>query len=142
MEASEFIAENEVTTENLAAIFKRAFFSTSLDEDGDLFVQTDDIRRVYVIVDERHKLLSYRALFSVKETASLESKHAFVNKLNDDYILVRFSIMESHSDCLAADYSLPFEEGIPAFQIGSALRRFSRVAFKAIYDSDDNDVVE
>lgn len=41
MAMAEVIAEDEITISNLAQIFKRAFFKTSLDEDGDLIVHID-----------------------------------------------------------------------------------------------------
>ncbi|MCS1408363.1 MAG: hypothetical protein M2R45_01538 [Verrucomicrobia subdivision 3 bacterium] len=131
-----------MTTERLVALFKRAYFSVSLDEDGDLCVGTDDIRRVFVIIYEDYKLLRYFALFGLWEKASLESKRAFVNKMNDKFNFVRFSVFEDHPNVLVADYYLPFEEGIPAFQIVSALRLFSRLAYRILREYDEDDLVK
>jgi len=137
----EVLVENEVAKESLAALFKRAFMSTSFDEDGDLIVQTDG-PRVFVSVDEEKKLLKYMAIYGVKESSPLELKHAFVNKMNDEIIFVRFSIPEQRPDILMADYFLPYEEGIPTFQIVSAIRLFARIVPGAIRACDDNDLVE
>ena len=41
MTTAEMIAEKDVTPENLAALFKRAFFEVSRDDDGDVVVQTE-----------------------------------------------------------------------------------------------------
>ena len=142
METVEIIAENEVTSQNLSVVFKRAFLSTTLDSDGDLFVATESLRRVRVVVDEDRKLLGYRAIFGVKEHVPLELKHAFVNKMNDAVVFVRFCIPEDRPDILWADYFIPFEEGIPAFQIVSALRLFARVTTRSIRRFDDEDLVE
>ena len=141
MATAEVLGEDEVTTSNLAQIFKRAFFKTELDEDGDLKVHTDG-PRVRVTVNQDHKLLKFMAVYGVKESARLEMKHAFVNKMNDDIIFGRFSIPEARSDVLIADYYLPFGEGIPAFQIVYALRLFGKVVLGAIRQCDDNDLVE
>ena len=141
MTTAEVLGEDEVTTSNLAQIFKRAFLKTDLDEDGDLRVHTDG-PRVMVTVDQDKKLLKFMAVYGVKESARLEMKHAFVNKMNDDIIFGRFSIPEAQPDVLIADYFLPFEEGIPAFQIVSALRWFGKVVPGAISQCDDNDLVE
>lgn len=139
---SEIIAEDEVTTENLEVLFKRAFFSAKIDEDDCLVVSTENIRSVFVEVDEDRKLLKYMAAFGLKEEAPLESKHAFVNRMNDRIIFPRFSVVEKRPDVLVADYFLTFEGGILAFQIMSALRLFSRVVRDAINKCDDDDLVE
>lgn len=86
METAEILPENEVTTENLATLFKRAFFSISFDKDGDLVVQTDG-PKVFVIVDENKKMLKYMTIYGVKETSPLELKHALANRMNDSIIL-------------------------------------------------------
>jgi len=137
----EVLSENEVTKENLASLFKRAFMSSSFDEDGDLVVQTDG-PRVFVTVDEDKKLLNYMAIYGVKESSPLELKHALTNKMNDKIIFGRFSIPERRPDILIADYFLPYEEGIPTFQIISAIRLFAKVVPGAIRACDDNDLIE
>lgn len=138
---SELLSEKEISKERLAALFKQAFFSTSFDKDGDLVVRSDG-PRVFVIVDSQKKLLKYMAIYGVKETAPLELKHQFVNRMNDDIIFVRFSIPGKRHDVLMADYYLPYEDGIPAFQIIAAFRLFSRVVPGAIRACDELDLVE
>lgn len=137
----EVLSESEVTKENLVSLFKRAFMSTSFDDDDDLVVQTDG-PRVYVTIDEEKKLLKYMAIYGVNESSSLELKYALTNKMNDNFIFGRFSIPEQRPDMLVADYYLPYEEGIPTFQIVSAVRLFAKVVQSAIRASDDNDLVE
>ncbi|MDE0221248.1 MAG: YbjN domain-containing protein [Spirochaetaceae bacterium] len=139
-DAAEIIPENDVTPENILALFKRAFYSASLDDDGDVCVDTDG-PRVYVTVMENTKLLRYTTVYGVNDTAPLESKHTFVNKMNDDVILCRFSIPEHDHGILYVDYFLPFGEGVLAFQIVSALRWFARIVPSAIRDCDDGNFV-
>lgn len=141
MATAEVLAEDEITVSNLAEIFKRAFFKTSLNEHGELVVQTDG-PKVIVAVDQDNNLLKFMSVFGFKESARLELKHAFVNKMNDEIILDRFSIPKGQPDVLLADYYLPYEEGIPAFQIVSTIRLFARVAMGAVHRCDENDLVE
>lgn len=140
MATAEVLAEEEVTAANLAQIFKRAFFKTSLDKDGDLIVHTDG-QRVIVTLNPDNKLIKFMAVYGLKESARLELKHAFTNKMNHEVIFGRFSIPKSRPDSLIADYYLPFEEGIPAFQIISAIRLFARVAPYAIRACNTDDLV-
>ena len=141
MAMAEVLAENEVTTSNLTQIFKRAFFKTSLDKDGDLIVHTDG-PRVIVTLNQDNKLIKFMTIYGVKESARLDLKHTFTNRMNDEIIVGRFSVPKTRPDMLIADYYLPFEEGIPAFQIVSALRLFARVVPGAIRACDENDLVE
>jgi|YNPNPStandDraft_1061719.scaffolds.fasta_scaffold09435_3 hypothetical protein len=137
----EYLTESEVTKENLAQLFKRAFFNTTFDSDGDLVVQTDGPRVLVTIDPERH-LVKYMAIYGVTEWSPIEQKLALSNALNDKFIFARFSIPEKRDDVLIADYFLPYEGGIPAFQIISAIRLFSRVVPAAIRVCDDNNLVE
>ena len=141
MATAEVLAEDEVTTSNLAQIFKRAFFKTSVDKDGDLIVHTDG-PRVIVTLNQDNKLIKFMTVYGVKESAGLDLKHTFTNRMNDEVIVGRFSVPKTRPDMLIADYFLPFEEGIPAFQIVSALRLFARVVPGAIRACDENDLVE
>jgi hypothetical protein len=141
MAETEILQERDVTKENLAALFRRAFFSTRFDSDGDLIVETDG-PRVLVKVDPDKKMLKYLAAYGIDESSPLELKHALANKMNDRIIFVRFSIPEAKSDALVADYFIPYEGGIPAFQIISALRWFARVVPGAILTCDDHDLVK
>ncbi|HOQ98980.1 MAG TPA: YbjN domain-containing protein [Anaerolineae bacterium] len=141
MATAQVLAEGEVTVANLAQLFKRAFFKASINHDGDLVVQTDG-PRVLVSVDADKKLIKLMSVYGIQKAARLELKHALVNKMNDEFILCRFSIPEAATDLLVVDYYLPFEEGIPEFQIMSALRWFARVAPGAIRASDQHNLVE
>ena len=140
MATAEVLLEDEVTTSNLHQLFKRAFFKTSLDGDGDVVVQTDG-PRVVVIVNQQNKLIKFMCLGGFKESVGLETKHAFINKLNDEIILGRFAVPENRPELWIADYYLPYEEGVPAFQIVSVLRLVSRIVPSALRTSDGNDIV-
>jgi len=104
-------------------------------------VQTDG-PRVLVTIDEDRHLVKYMAIYGVVEWSPIEQKLALSNALNDKFIFARFSIPEKRDDVLIADYFLPYEGGIPAFQIISAIRLFSRVVPAAIRVCDDNNLVE
>ena len=136
----EIIAEDQVAPDTLRDLFRRAFFVASLDDDGDVRVETDD-PTVFVSINADNKLLKYTTVYGFKSTASLELKHSFVNKMNDDVIFCRFSVPEEAPAILMVDYYLPFGEGVPAFQVVRALRFFARVVPRAIYDCDDNDLI-
>lgn len=140
-ETAEYIVESEVTPENIRKLFTRAFYSTHLDDDGDVVVNAEPIS-VFVSINKDNRLFKYSTYYGVDETAPLESKHAFVNKMNDGVVFCRFSIPEDHEDTLVADYFLPFVESISSFQIVSSLRLFASVVVNAIHHYDDDDLVK
>ena len=140
-ETTEYIVESEVTPENIRDLFSRAFYNTDLDDDGDVVVNAEPIS-VFISINRNNRLLKYSTYYRVDETAPLESKLAFVNKMNDDVVLCRFSIPEDHEDTLVADYFLPFGESIFSFQIVSTLRLFALVVVNAISDCDDDNLVK
>ena len=140
-ETTEYIVESEVTPENIRELFSRAFYNTGLDDDGDVVVNAEPIS-VFISINTNNRLLKYSTYYRVDETAPLESKLAFVNKMNDDLVFCRFSIPEDHEDTLVADYFLPFGESISSFQIVSSLRLFALVVVSAIRDCDDDDLVK
>jgi hypothetical protein len=139
MDTDGMLAEEEVTIPNLVQLFEQAFFKTEVDGDGDIVVHTDG-PRVCVRLPEGKQLVKLFALYGLK-SARLEQKHALVNRMNDDFVLVRFSIPDQHPEILMADYYLPFDRGIGSFQIISSLRRFAGVVVAAIKKCDNEDIV-
>jgi hypothetical protein len=142
MSNTEILAETEVNKENIAELLKRAFIKASFDKDGDLVGQPDGGPRVLIQVESGAKLLKFTCYFGVKDTFSLAEKHAFVNKINDQIVMVRFSISERRPDALVTEYFLPFEEGVSAYQVVNVLRMFGRIVTTAIRQYDENNMVD
>ena len=138
---SEHIAESKMSPKVIQTLFDRAYFSSSIDDDDDVLVEAEAIS-VYVSINRDNRLLKFTAAYKVDESAPVESKHALVNKMNDDVIFCRFAIPEHREDTLIADYFLPFGKSISSFNIVSALRLFALVVPNAIRDCDDNDLVK
>jgi hypothetical protein len=137
----EFIPENDVNADTLAAIYKRAFFKCDKDSDGDLRVQTDG-PKVVVAINENNKLIKFMAIYALKENESDDKKLRFLNRMNDTIVFARFSMPESRPDILMADYYLPYEDGVPAIQVVQAMRVFSKIVVGAIRACDEDDLVE
>ena len=93
-----------------------------------------------VTINDKNNLLRFMSVYGLKESAAEELKYVLANRINDRIILARFSV--ARADVLMADYYLPFEGGIPTFQIVIALRLFARVVLDAIRSCDDDSIVE
>lgn len=133
----EHLNESEVTVNRLDSLFKSAFFSCSVDSDGDLKVEDSGIL-IFIRIDPERKVITYNSLWRLKPggLGSNEKKIAFANQLNNDYRLVRFSVPKP--EALWCDYQLLYEGGINPFQIINSCRVFSRVCKAILEDDTDN----
>lgn len=145
MTTIDVLAEDEVTLPNLALFCKHAFLKASTTDDGmSLRVETEGVR-VFISVAKETKHLRYMAVYLLKQPPQEDLQNSLVNELNCNFILARFYIRRTSDlprSMLMADYFLPFEDGIPTFQIISALRRFSRLVPEAIAATDKHSLVE
>ncbi len=127
---SKVLTEDEVTIPKIKEIIERAFLKAILDNDGDLIVHTDNGPRVIMTVDKDRKLIKFLAIYA-NESGWLKAEHT--NRINDNYIFARFSVPDQ-GDVITIDYYLPFEGGVTAYQLISALRIFARVGSAAIHE--------
>ena len=138
--SSDFIPEADVNIDTLTALYKRAFYKCDKDEDGDLRVNTDG-PRVLITVNEENKLVRFTAIYRFKENEPEDKKLHFINRMNDKFIFARFSMPELDHDVLVADYYLPYEDGLPAFQLIKALRTFANIVVAGIRACDEDGLV-
>ena len=135
-----YLEENDVTVEQLHDLFDAAYMDCDLDDDGDLRIATDAGPRVFVSLHEGSKLIRLVTLYRLREDVSEDEKLRLVNRMNDDIILVRFSV--SNGETLVADYYLPYTRGISAFQIVNTVRLMGRIVISALRQHDTDDYVE
>jgi len=134
-----FLREDDVTADNIRQLFKSAFLKASFDDDGDILVRMDNGLSVLVIVDEKRNFLKFLAGFGFKDDADEFEKLRLLNELNANLIFCRFGMLRDGQGI--AEYFLPFDEGILAFQIVEALRIFARVTLEGIRNLDKDDLV-
>lgn len=136
------ILEKDVSVGTIQQVFKNAYMKTSLDKDGDLWVEVENNFKVMIQIDSSRKLLNYRLTFGFKKPEADTKKLVFANKMNSEIIMARFSVPESDASTLVVDYFLPYEEEVPAFQIVSAIRLLAGVSIKAVRKYDVGDLIE
>jgi hypothetical protein len=126
-----------VTPENLNrdllyAIFEAALMEVRLDTDGGIKV-TDSISCFVVPRDDTIRLMT---LFRFRPEVSHVTKLDFVNKVNDEYVVVRASVTKQGYLCF--DYDVPVRGGITRRAIVEATRLFLRVPAPAIREHGEN----
>lgn len=137
----EVLPEKDITVENLLNIFKKAYISASIDDDGDLMINTERCR-VFLSINEKAKLLKYVTFYKFKDDFSAKAKLKFVNTLNDNIIFARFSCPEQRQEALLSEYYLSYEEGVVVFSIIESLRLFVKVTVGALEMYDEDNMIQ
>lgn len=134
-------AANIQDISTLVKVLQRESIDAAIDDDGDL-VATVEGTKMVVHVFEDVKLLAYMAPFGITKAISIEQKHEFVNHLNNEYMLARFSIREENPMVLLAEYYFPYEDGLTSAQIATSMRQFAETTQYTLDVCDTDDWVD
>ena len=133
------IAEKDVSLASLQSVFESAFVENDVDEDGDLYIRTENSTKIYVSLDERNKLVRFTALYGLREEASEAERVALANTLNDNIVFVRFSATTRNS--LVCDYYLPYNGAVSPLHIVTVTRLFNRIIASSLGEYDTADIL-
>jgi hypothetical protein len=131
---AELVYPENVTKEALRDLFVAAYMDASLDEDGDVLIK--ESYRSYLVPSNDAAWIRLYSPFKGNETATLEDKLAYCNKINNDMIIVRTYVTEKGG--FVFEEYLPVEGGITKRAIVLATRRFHRMLESAIRADDKN----
>jgi hypothetical protein len=140
MAQSGFLEEGNITIPMLCDVFRRAFYRTSLDDDGDIRVQTNG-PLILVSIDTNKHLIKFMTIYGLK-AGPLQSKIAFANRMNAAFILARFFIPSQNEELIIADYFIPFDAGLAEFSIISSVRMFEKIVISGISNYDTDNLVD
>jgi hypothetical protein len=80
------ITPENVSVELLKDVFA-AYMDTSFDEDGDLIVKGEC--QVYITITPDKSSIRLMTIFRIREESSLETRLEAVNKINNEFIIVK-----------------------------------------------------
>ena len=132
------LSEEEVTTERVVELFQSALMNVTVDSDGDVVI-ADGGMRTFIRVDTSRKLISYFSIWPLRSSASEIDRLRLINRLNDQLIVVRFSVTQN--DHLWCDYQMSFENGLTSYSIVNAYRLYARVVKGAVSTQDPDDLI-
>jgi len=135
----QWISANEISLQQILGVFQNAYLEAEIDGDGDLCVRTENGIKILISINEANALLHFVAIYGLSEDASEAQKLAFVNRLNDEIILVRFSV--ANENTLVADYYLPYGQGVSPFHIVTVVRLMNRIIPPTFSKYDEDDVL-
>lgn len=133
------IAEKDVSLVALQSVFESAFVENDVDEDGDLYIRTENSTKIYVSLDERNKLVRFTALYGLREEATEAERIALANTLNDNIVFVRFSATTRNS--LVCDYYLPYNGAVSPLHVVTVTRLFNRIIASSLGEYDTADIL-
>ncbi|MCA9407064.1 MAG: hypothetical protein H6755_04210 [Candidatus Omnitrophica bacterium] len=84
---TEILSIENISQELLQSYFEQAFFNTSLDDKGSLFVQ--DRFRVYLDIAQKKNSVAFSVYFKISQDSTNEQKLELVNTINNDLMQVK-----------------------------------------------------
>lgn len=131
---ADLVYPENVTKEGLRDLFVAAYMDASIDEDGDVLVK--ESYRSYLVPSQDAAWIRLYSPFKGNESATLEDKVTYANKINADLIIVRAYVTDK-GGFIFEEY-LPVEGGITKRAIVLAVRRFHRMLESAIRADEKN----
>lgn len=143
----EFIREDEINQDTLSAIFKRALFKFQKVNQELFFPNTvliieSEKTKIFISLSTNSKLIRFFSLFRFKPNLTFAKKLRFIKELNRKLMMVRFFILEMDEDMLAMDYFLSYRSGLHAYQVVKALQLYLKSVNTALYDLDENNLIQ
>ena len=122
------IVAEEISTSTVHGIFEKVGYTCTFDRDGDLLVESTTAF-TNVLVDPDHQHLRFVSGFSLNEFADEDLKLSIANRLNDEFVLVRFYVADPTT--LRADYTIPYDGGLSALRIVELFDHFAEIVLSA-----------
>ena len=135
---AELIGPDNVSLETVRDVFESALMDVELDEENGFVVIDDEIVARAKLSDSKERL-QLIACYKVREDAARIDRLELVNRINDQYVIVRAAMSED--DELWIDYAIIIKGGTTAKNLAHTTRMFLKVAEMAVKDCDEDGIV-
>jgi hypothetical protein len=138
--STDVIDRSDLTTERLLEVFREAYMSAELDEDGD--IRIDEGMRVFVRLDrsgQRH--IQLYTLMNAKDAVDFGVRLQFCNRFNNQWILVRAAASEE-STLIMFDTYLWCDPILHKPTLVYTLKQFMRALPTFVQQSDADDILK
>ena len=119
------IQEDAVSIATLDELFKRAFYKTKIDDEGDLYVTGGLEVPIWIRVDAERKLITFFTYVCRDLNEHPPFTEALANHLNTTVTLPSFYVVASEPDRLSAVYHASYEDGIIESHVVGMARFFA-----------------
>lgn len=107
-----------------------AYMNTSFDEDGDLIVKGEC--QVYVTIIPDKSSIRLMTIFRIKDECSLDARLSAVNKINNDYMMVKAHCSDNNK--LIFTYYFMLAGGLTKKALIRGVKLFDSIPRVAIHD--------
>src|SRR5215204_40923 len=121
--AMEVINEDDVSTEALLQLFRRAFLKANIDDDGDVYITDGLDFPIWVAVDVDERLIRFFTFMEREEARPFTETAA--NYANATVVLPTFHVRCDRKDRLSSHYVMTFADGVIDTHVITAARRFA-----------------
>ena len=123
MSVMKIINEDEVSTEALLQLFRRAFLKAKIDDDGDVYITDGLDFPIWVAVDTEQQLIRFFTFMQREEARPFTAAEA--NHANATVVLPTFHVRCDRKDRLSSHYVMTFADGVIDTHVITAARRFA-----------------
>ncbi len=126
------LAESDVSIKSLVECFNSAFIKV-VDEENDSFWVPGESLKTKITIDEKRKYLRLSIIYQLSGEITPAVSATQCNKVNDEYIVIRFSALEIQgTQCVASTYYMTYEEGLIAFHLIKMVKKFEQFTVEAL----------
>ena len=137
--ATELVTPDNVSIELVREIFEQAYMDATLDEDKkQIRLREEVLARVFL--SESKERLQVVAYYGIKEDAQRADRLELVNRINENYVLIRAGIDDDGD--LWFDYCVLLKGGATKKAIVQAVRVFLMLVPKAVNECDEDEIVD
>ena len=129
---------DDVTLQTILQLLDDALFEVELDEENQSILLREEILARIRLSDNNDRLLLI-CYYKMQEDAERLDRLELVNRINDQYVLVRAAIGDE--DELWLDYAIVLKGGVTRKQVAQAVRMFLKIAEVAVKDCDEDNIV-
>ena len=137
--ATELVTPDNVSVEMLRDLYEAAYMDVTLDEEhGVLRLREELAARAHL--SESKERIQLLAVYGVKEEAQRIERLELVNRINENYVLIRAGIDDDGD--LWFDQCILLKGGVTKKAIVLATRAFLTLVPKAVNECDEDGIVE
>ena len=137
--ATDLLTPDTATIEAIRDVFEAAYMDVTLDEEHGVLIIREDVVARARLSDSRERL-QLMMLYGVKEEAQRIDRLELVNRINEQYALIRAGIDDDGD--LWFDYCILLKGGATRKGIVLATRMFMLLVPKAVNECDEDGIVE
>ena len=137
--ATELVTPDNVSVEMLRDLYEAAYMDVALDEEHGLIrIREELAARAHL--SESKERIQLLAVYGLKEDAQRIDRLELVNRINENYVLIRAGIDDDGD--LWFDYCILLKGGLTKKAIVQATRAFLMLVPKAVNECDEDGIVE